>query len=62
LHPTDLGADTAGEDGADARDGSQLCNSGIGCAFSGDPVVDLCELGFEEADVFEAEVEDPLDR
>jgi len=62
MHPADLGGDTAGEDGTDARNGHQLRDSGIGCPFGGNPVVDLRELGFEEADVFEAQIKDALDR
>jgi len=51
LDTADLGADAAGEDGADPWDGSQLRDDGIGFEFGGDPAIDLVDLSFEEADV-----------
>ena len=53
MDAADLSAEATGKDRADAGDGSQLSNNRVVFEFDGDPVLDLLELGFEEADVFE---------
>ena len=60
MDTADLSTDTTGEDRADAGDGGQLSDDRVGFEFSGDPVIDLLDLGFQEADVFQGEVEDAL--
>jgi hypothetical protein len=62
LDTANLGADAAGEDGADPWDSRQMRDDGMGCEFGGDPAIDLVDLSFKEADVRQGEIENALAR
>jgi len=61
MDAANLGTDAAGEDRANTWDSGQLGNDRMRIKLGGDPVIDLFDLGFQEADVFQGEVENTLD-
>jgi hypothetical protein len=61
LNAIDLSPDPTGEDRANARDRNENGDVRIELEFGGDPVIGLGDLGFEETNVVESEIEDALD-
>jgi len=61
LNAANLGCNAAGENRPHPGNGGQLSDLRVGGLLGGVPLIDLLELGFEEADVSQGQFQDALD-